>query len=226
VKPKPGAGDGDGAPRRRSIGSGTGRRAAKARLNAVRTALCHELIRAGALLDRRGMIVATEGNLSARLRSDRFVVTRQGRRKGELTTRDFVEMGVLEPSGSTTRLLASSEHRVHMIAYAVRGDIEAILHGHPVALTAFAVRGVAPDFSRFDEARALLGAVAFVPYRPSGSEAMAEAVGMALEGPGRPNVLVLENHGALSVGRSVDEALARLETAEHLAETLLRAERS
>jgi ribulose-5-phosphate 4-epimerase/fuculose-1-phosphate aldolase len=35
---------------------------------------------------------------------------------------------------------------------------------------------------------------------------------------------MLANDGALSVGKSVDEALARLEIAEHLAAALLAAE--
>ena len=38
------------------------------------------------------MIVAMEGNLSARLGDKTMVITRRGRRKGELSMRDFVEM--------------------------------------------------------------------------------------------------------------------------------------
>jgi len=190
----------------------------------VRIALSHELIRAGRVLSRRGMIVATEGNLSARLTPERMVITRHGRRKGELTTRDFVELEMRETGNSPARQAASTEHRMHMAAYVARHDVEALLHAHPVALTAFAVRGMAPDVSRFDEARVFLGHVAFVPHFPSGSEALAEAVAAALETRERPNVLILESHGALAVGTGVDEALARLEIAEHLAAALLAAE--
>jgi L-fuculose-phosphate aldolase len=216
--------DPEGERPRRNIGSGTGRAAASARLQAVRIALSHELIRAGRVLSRRGMIVATEGNLSARLTPDRMVITRRGRRKGELTTRDFVELEVGEAGNSPARQAASTEHRMHMAAYAARRDVEALLHAHPVALTAFAVRGTAPDFSRFDEARVFLGPIGLVPHYPSGSEALAEAVGQALVTRERPNVLILESHGALAVGTGVDEALARLEIAEHLAAALLAAE--
>jgi L-fuculose-phosphate aldolase len=223
----PSRGDGGGGERRRGIGSGKAR-AAAARLRAVRIALAHDLIRAGRILDRRGMIVASEGNLSARIAADRLLITRAGRRKGELTTRDFVELQVLEPSDSPTRLAASSEHRVHLVAYATRRDLDAIVHAHPVALTAYALRGHAPDFSRIDEARAFLGPIGFAPYHPAGSERLAEAVARALETPidaVRPTVIVLQNHGALAVGANVDEALSRLEIAEHLAATLLLSER-
>ncbi len=210
------------------ISSGRGKAAEAARLHAVRTALAHDLVRAGQVLDRLGMVVATEGNLSARLARDRILVTRRARRKGDLTLRDFVELGLDEPSDTQARLAASTEHRVHLAAYAVRPDIEALVHAHPIGLSAFAVRGEVPDVRALDEARTSLGRIGLVPFHPSGTEALAQAVSAALAGAGgRPgaDVLVLANHGALAVGGSVEEALCRLEIAEHLAVTLLYAER-
>jgi len=223
---KPGGGpDPDDRPKR-SIGSGVGRAAASARLQAVRIALCHELVRAGRVLSRRGIVVAAEGNLSARLTPERYLITRHGRRTGELTTRDFVELGVSDHGDSPARAAASMEHRVHRAAYAARRDVEAVLHAHPLALTAFGLRGAPPDLTRFDEARTLVGPIGMVGYFPSGSESLAEAVGRALEAQGRPSLLLLANHGAISVGQGVDEALARLEVAEHVAATILAAERA
>jgi L-fuculose-phosphate aldolase len=210
---------------RRGIGPG-GARSAAARIRAVRIALAHDLVRAGKILERRGMIAASEGNLSARIGSDRVLITRRGRRKGDLTPRDFVELAILEPRDSAVRSAASTEHRAHLLAYSARRDIEAIVHAHPVALTAFALRGHAPDYSRIDEARSLLGHVGFVRYHPSGSDQLAEAVALALDQPGQvlPSVLVLQNHGALAVGANVEEAVSRLEIAEHLAAAILLAE--
>lgn len=210
--------------RRPGIGAG---RSAASRQRAVRIALAHDLVRAGRILDRRGMIAASEGNLSARIASDRVLITRRGRRKGDLTPRDFVEMALVEPRDAPVRRAASSEHRVHLVAYAARRDVEAIVHAHPIALTAYALRGQAPDFSRIDEARAILGHVGFVRYHQSGSDDLAEAVGLALDPPGvpPPSVLVLQNHGALAVGTNVEEAVSRLEIAEHLAAAMLLAER-
>jgi len=192
----------------------------------MRIALAHELIRAGRVLERRGMIVAAQGNLSARVATDRMLITRAGRRKGELGTRDFVEITLAPGENTPESRAVSSEHRVHRAGYAARLDTESILHAHPVALTAFATRGYAPDFTRFDEGRVVVGATAFVPYHVSGTQGLADAVRRAVEAAGEPQLLVMENHGALSLGRTVDEALARLETAEHLAAILLAAERA
>ena len=227
----------------RGIGGGTSKGAAAARRRAVRIALAHELIRAGVVLEKRGMVVATEGNLSARFDLTSIVITRRGRRKGELTTRDFVELAITEADDSPARDAASTEHRVHLAAYGAREDVEAVVHAHPVALTAFGLRGELPNFAAFDEARAFIGPVALVPYHPSGSDALANAVGIALMGegaarrpslpgipqpapPGAPNLILMRNHGALTVGETVDQALSRLEIAEHLAATLLLSERS
>jgi L-fuculose-phosphate aldolase len=228
-------------PRRGASGAGKGAMAARRR--AVRIALCHELIRAGKVLERRGMVVATEGNLSARFDHSFLVITRRGRRKGELTPRDFVELSLSEPEESVAREAASTEHRLHLAAYGAREDVEAVVHAHPVALTAFGLRGVLPNFSTFDEAREIIGPMALTPHYPSGSDELADAVGLALMGDGlaprpvtpgvptgaphgAPQLLLLRNHGAVAVGDTVDQALSRLEIAEHLATTLLLAERT
>jgi L-fuculose-phosphate aldolase len=223
------AGDGGAGERRESgIGSGVGKAAAAARVQALRAALAHDLMRAGRVLERRGMIVASEGDLSARITEDRILITRRGRRKGDLTTRDFVDLGIGEPVDSQGRAAASSDHRLHLAAYKARPDIEALVHAHPPALSAFAVRGEAPNIRALDEARDAIHALAVVPYAPSGTDALAKGVAAALSGAdGTPacDVLILRNHGALAVGGSVEEALARIEIAEHLAMTLLLAER-
>src|SRR5439155_1620191 len=77
--------------------------------------------------------------------SGRILITRRGRRKGDLTTRDFVDLSLGEPLDSQARAAASTEHRLHLAAYAARADIEALVHAHPAGLSAFAVRGEAPD---------------------------------------------------------------------------------
>ena len=227
--PGPSSGDGGAGDRREpGIGSGVGKAAASARVHALRAALAHDLMRAGRVLERRGMIVASEGDLSARITADRVLITRRGRRKGDLTGRDFVDLGLAEPLDSQGRVAASPEHRMHLAAYTARSDIEALLHAHPPALSAFAIRGEAPNLHALDEARDAIHALTVVPYAPSGTEALARAVAAALSGAdGSPacDVLILRSHGALAVGGSVEEALARLEIAEHLAMTLLLAER-
>lgn len=228
-KPPGSSGNGGAGERREpGIGSGVGKAAAAARVHALRAALAHDLMRAGRVLERRGLIVASVGDLSARITPDRVLITRRGRRLGDLTTRDFVDLALSEPLDSQGRAAASAEHRTHLAAYAARPDIEALVRAHPPGLSAFAVRGEAPNLRALDEARDMIHALAVVPYAPSGTETLARIVAAALTGAdGNPacDVLILKSHGAIAVGGSVEEALARLEIAEHLALTLLLAER-
>ena len=228
-RPRPGGGEGGQGERpERSIGSGVGKAAAAARVSALRAALAHDLIRAGRVLERRGLIVASEGDLSARISSERLLITRRGRRLGDLTPRDFVDVALAEPLDSQVRAAASADHRVHLAAYIVRPDIEALVRAHPPALSAFAVRGETPNLRALDEARDAIHAICVAPYAPSGTDSLARAVADALRGgEGTPacDVVIVKSHGAVAVGGSVEEALARLEIAEHLAMTLLLAER-
>ncbi len=191
------------------------------------------------------MVVATEGSLSARFEVSHLVINRRGRRQGELTPRDFVEISLVEAEESAAREASATEHMLHIAAYGARDDVEAVVHATPVALSAFGLRGELPNLTAFDEGRAVVGPVALVPYHPAGSVALANAAGLALMGeglarrpsepalpgvpvkapPGVPNLVILRNHGALAVGATVDQALSRLEVAERLASTLLLSER-
>ena len=52
--------------------------------------LRQEMVRVGRLMWERGFVAATDGNLSARLGSDRLLVTASGLSKGFLSTDDLV----------------------------------------------------------------------------------------------------------------------------------------
>ena len=157
-----GAGDGGAGERREpGIGSGVGKAAVAARVSALRAALAHDLMRAGRVLERRGMLVASEGDLSARITPDRILITRRGRRIGDLTPRDFVDLALGEALDSQGRAAASPEHRIHIAAYALRPDIEALAHAHPPGLSAFGIRGEAPNLRAQESA--IYGACSATP---------------------------------------------------------------
>jgi len=81
-----------------------------------------ELIEAGKWLYSKGLVSATDGNLSVRI-DDRIVVTRSGVNKGKLSPEDFVIVGldgkVLDGTGKP-----SSEIRMHLTVYAMRKDVK------------------------------------------------------------------------------------------------------
>ncbi len=195
------------------------------------------LVQAGRRLRAAGLVVATEGNLSTRLGEDRILVSPAGRRKDELDAGDLVVVSLAEddretrPSGRP-----SSDLAIHRAIYEARGELRAIAHAHLPAALAVTLAGALPDPSSLPETALLLPRLPFVPFAPPGSERLAAAIASAFGSPddiaGLPGAVLLERHGAVAVGETIDEAVDRLELVDLLcrvwrdARLLGRAERA
>jgi L-fuculose-phosphate aldolase len=178
------------------------------------------IVAAGRRLGARRLINGADGNLSVRLGPFALAVTPSGRRKDELAPGDIlaVALDANEETAGDIRRRPSSDIAVHRAAYAARPDAAAIAHAHPSAVLGCLLAGLRPDAAVLPEARAVLGRVAYVPALPFGGAAVAAAVAAALRDPAVGAVL-LDGHGALTVGRSLDEAVDRLEVLELLCST-------
>ena len=182
------------------------------------------LVAAGRRLGRRRLIAGCDGNLSARLGRSALAVTPAGRRKDELQPDDILAVP-LEPDGGTPEPGArrpSSDIAVHRAVYGARPDARAVAHAHPPAVLACLLAGLLPDPRALPEAGAVIGRLGYVPALPFGSDAVAAATAGALQDPAVGAVL-LDRHGALAVGRTVEEAVDRLEVVELLCATWLAA---
>ncbi|TMG25363.1 MAG: class II aldolase/adducin family protein [Chloroflexi bacterium] len=195
------------------------------------------LVQAGRRLRAAGLVLATEGNLSTRLGEDRILVSPAGRRKDELDAGDLVVVSLAEddretrPSGRP-----SSDLAIHRAIYEARGELRAIAHAHLPAALAVTLAGELPDPSSLPETALLLPRLPFVPFAPPGSERLAAAIASAFGSPddiaGLPGAVLLERHGAVAVGETIDEAVDRLELVDLLcrvwrdARLLGRAERA
>lgn len=170
-------------------------------------------------LEAKELIGAGEGNLSCRLGPGRLLVTPSGRRKGELLPGDLL---VVDPAG---RLLEgrgrpSSELAMHLAAYGARPDAEALVHAHPLHAIALTVAGLPPPEDLVPEASVVLGPIALCPFATPGTAEVPASLLPALPGH---DVLLLERHGALCLGRSLAEACDRLETLERVAKVAVLA---
>jgi L-fuculose-phosphate aldolase len=176
------------------------------------------IVVAGRRLGARGLIAGTDGNLSVRLGPFAIAVTPSGRRKDELVPDDVLAASLdpaEAPGPAASRPRPSSDLGVHRAAYAARPEIGAIAHAHPLAVLGCLLAGIVPDPDVLPEARAVLGRVAYVPALPLGSPEVAAATAAALADPAVGAVL-LDRHGALAVGRTLAEAVDRLEVLELL----------
>lgn len=176
-----------------------------------------ELIETGKYLAGCGYHAGLAGNLSVRLGDNVVLCTRTGAMKGALEIKDLVLCDlsgeVIEGNGCPT-----SEIRMHAMAYKMRSDVGAVIHAHPPTATAFAAASQPLDCISLPELVVLLGPIALVPYATPGTDALAEELGKYLP---THHGFLLENHGALSVGRNLSQACQRMDLIEQNARVTL-----
>ncbi len=170
---------------------------------ARRMALCCRQLAAS------GLIAGRDGNLSVRLGRERVLVTPSG------FINDF--SGKLRGRGSRK---PTSELELHLRILRRRPDVQAVVHAHPPAATGFAVAGEAIPGNLLPELIFVVGPVALVPFGMSGTRELGDQVVPYLDGH---DALLLANHGAVTMGRTLDEAWIRMESLEHSARIILAA---
>lgn len=169
-------------------------------------------------LYERGLVAGQDGNVSVRLDDERLLVTPAGWCKGDLRPEHLV---VTDLGGNVMgEGRASSEVGMHLRLHARRADVSAVVHAHPPVATGFAVAGESIASDVLPEIIFQVGEVALVPFGMPGTPALADAMEPWIDGH---DAFLLANHGATTVGRSLRDALFRMESLEHAARILLAA---
>ncbi|OGV51007.1 MAG: hypothetical protein A2017_14125 [Lentisphaerae bacterium GWF2_44_16] len=158
----------------------------------------------------QGLTTTSGGNISMRWKDGTVLITPSASDKGQMKG---CEIGQLDMDGNITGLpfRPTIESRMHLGIYKSRPDVEAIVHAHPVNVSAFAASKARISNKFLAESYAILGEIAYAEYYCMGSEELAKAVSAA---SASSNCIVMRNHGALAVGKSLLEAFDRLEVLE------------
>ena len=177
------------------------------------TQLRKQMIEIGRLCYQRNLLVAMDGNLSARLPSGHILCTKAGCHKGFLTDDDLV---VIDMNGKQLRGSGrpTSEMAMHMACYRARPDIRAVVHAHPPLSVAFTIANVSMAQCVLPEVVLTLGVVPTLKYQTTGTQALADKVGEAIL---NYNAVLMDRHGAVCVGTDLLNAFCNLETMEHTA---------
>ena len=101
-----------------------------------------------------------------------------------------------------------------------RADVNAVVHAHPPAATGFAVAHRPMDMYNMIEDVAAIGAVPLTPYGTPSTTEVPDAIEPYLNDH---DVMLLENHGALTVGSDVITAYYRMESLELWAKITINA---
>ena len=125
------------------------------------------------------------------------------------------------PARSRASAQPSSELPIHQQIRERRPELGGIVHAHPVALVAFSLAHEVPNTRLFHQAWRVCGAVGFAPYELPGSAALGAIVADTFAQGF--DCVILENHGVVTAGVSLQEAFRRFETLEFTAKTIIKA---
>ncbi len=177
-----------------------------------------QIIDIGKKLYASDMIAGNEGNISVKIRDDCILTTPTGLCKGLLKPEDLVEVDFEGKQNQFAKGRPSSELPMHLIIYEVRPDVNAIVHAHPITATGFALAGIAFDHQYLPEIVMTFGSVPLAKYGTPSTCELSEEVAKQIK---NRNGLLLANHGAVTVGKDLNEAFFRMEILEHYAKIVL-----
>ena len=168
-------------------------------------------------LDALGMNRGSTGNVSAR-HQEGMLITPTGMGADGLRAQDLVWLGF---DGSVRGdWQPSSEWHFHQAAYLARPELQAVVHTHSTHAAALAcLRRPLPAF-HYMVAVAGGDSVPLVPYFTFGTQALSDAVALALR---NRDACLLANPGLVAVGATVAQAMKVVQEIESLCEVYLKA---
>ena len=174
-----------------------------------------QIVESAQALVRKGYLMATGGNLSLRIRGQNvFAVTPSNYDYFKMTADDvcILDFELHKVEGPRK---PSVESGMHGAVYRVRPDVNAIVHTHQAYVSALTLIK-APIPALFDEQARFLGrSVDIIPYAPSGTGLLKNAVAKHVKN--HNNAFMMQNHGALVFGHDMERAIHNVEILEKCA---------
>ncbi len=166
-------------------------------------------------LTRKGFLMATGGNLSARIPGQQaFAITPSNYDYMLMLPEDIcvLDFDLNQVQGSRK---PSVESAMHCAIYQVRPDVQAIIHTHQVYPSSLALINK-PIPALFDEQVRFLGrSVDVIPYAPSGTGLLKNTIARHVKN--HNNAYMMANHGALLFGHDMQRAVHNVEVLEKCA---------
>ncbi len=185
-------------------------------INEARILICES----GRNLVEKGLVSRTWGNISIRMDKNTMLITPSGRTYEDLKPEDVVLVHIesLKYEGS---IKPSSEFVLHAEIYKQRKNINAVIHTHQMnaSTVAAAHREVPPILD--DMAQIIGPTVRVADYALPGTKKIVRKTIKALRGR---NAALMANHGAVCIGRDIDEAFVVCEVLEKACKAFIEAE--
>lgn len=163
-----------------------------------------------------GSLKGTGGNVSLRINDASMAITPSAVKYQDMSDDDIFIVGFdLSVIEGRSGAKPSMESSMHSIIYQRRPDVNAIVHTHQIYGSVFAILNM-PIPALFDEVSLSLGhMVEIVPYAFSGSPELARNVESKLSN--NANAYIIQNHGIVALGKTLDQAILYAELLEKTA---------
>ncbi len=175
------------------------------------------LLNSALALQALGLNQGTSGNASVR-QGDGFLITPSGMPIDEMNAYSMVEMNMHGEAISTGK--PSSEWRFHRDIYQARPEVGAVIHTHSTFATTLAC--LRKDIPPFHYMIAVAGGdtIRCAGYALFGTQALSDLAIKALK---ERHACLLANHGMITVGKTLQQALDIAKEVETLCEQYWRA---
>lgn len=161
----------------------------------------------------KGLTTSLGGNISMRINDDVILITPSSSDKARIKWHQVCAM-TIDGKNIIPELAPSMETGMHLSIYRKQMPINAIIHAHPVCASSFTAMNISIDTTLTAEAAALLGKPHMTEYALMGTPRLAEVVS---DGINVSEILLLQNHGILTAGKSLLHAFEKIEALENAA---------
>lgn len=169
---------------------------------------------------QQNLVQGTNGNFSARDPDSKVIAVTPSAVSYDLLEADQVVLVNVDGEIIEGHLRPTSELKMHLAIYQARDDVQAVVHTHaPFSLT-FAAAGTPVRIAVTEAAHVLGNNVRVAPYFKPGSAELAVVIAGNL---GQDSAILLERHGLVTVGTTIQQAAQATMAVESAARTILYA---
>lgn len=189
-------------------------------MSSLNKVVIQELLQIAKRLDEKNLVNAYEGNVS--IRDGNLIYITPTSQNKALLTEEMIAVVDLDGNQVAGTHKPTSELTMHCETYTIREDIGSVVHAHPPYMTAYALTGRDVATRAYPEMMGNFGAFYCAPYGRPGTNKILEGAIPILR---KHDVVLLGNHGALTVGKTGTAAMNRMEAAEAITQVLFLAEK-
>jgi len=174
-------------------------------------------------ITKLGLSLPTNGNVSIRLKeqgSPDLIAITPTRKNSLNLVEDDITIINFDAESLKEDQIPSTESLMHIAIYKIRPDINAVIHAHSTYASVAAITGIEIPPVLDEMVISIGGTISLSPYAFPGSEKLAQNISQSLTDK---NSALLQNHGAVAIGRNLAEAIDICVLTEKVAEIFIKA---